>query len=1205
VKRLDVQRVALSGVHLIEASAGTGKTHALTTLYLRAVVELGLLPEQILVVTFTRAATGELRERIRTCLRSARAAIDQSGERADVRHSEILMERTTSDQCRHRLERALLAIDQAAVTTIHGFCAAVLEQHAFESGLPFGTKLVESIDGLLDEIVNDFIVTRLAERNELELLTLRSIGVGAEQLRSLSQLVVGRDDCSLEPELGLAGESLYALRDELDRHRRRALEWLREESHRPLLSGLNKTKPVTGLGKRVEGYLAKVEAWLEDPVHRLEENCPAFERLIELAEKNPAAKTPELLDWFSALRACSEGFSTWRRAIHENGVRVRHEYVEYLRSEIEARKAARDIRTYDDLLRRLRDALTSRGGDALIRTLRERYPLALIDEFQDTDPVQFEVFARIYAEAASLFLIGDPKQSIYAFRGADVENYLVAKRDPRVQCHTLDVNWRSDSLLLAGIEKLYRSHADPFMAAGIDYVPVVARPSAGSLSDASGSPISGIRLLWVESEADDPTALTPKYRARARAIAAAVTHVRLLLATTPRGWGRTVRASEIALLARTNRECQLMAKALRSSAIRSVQTSDSSVLFSEAARSLASLLRALSSPNDSRFVTALLVSELAGFAPSEVERLRNDVDGWEGWIARLLGYRRLWERAGPLAVVVRLCDDLDVRPRLLSQASGERFITDLFHVAELAEVAAKQRPLTPAGVLDWLLGTRAGEQDCSLEQQQLRIEADSQAVLLTTIHRSKGLEFPFVICPFLWDGGMRRTGDNLLFRRRGNDGDKSRHVIHLDPDSLSDDAPPRQAARAEQLRENARLLYVALTRAKHQVALVWSKAVGYETSALYQLLLRGPGGEPGLTSAEETSHFTARARVKHLEEGGAVVVVDGDVHATGSIPTGVIAQTALKVPVALQRIVAATVQTTSYSALTSTASDHAGLGRDVDAFALTALPARGSKGDAAVQPAQAAPELPLVDLPWGSRTGEALHEILEHADFESFATQADDTDVSEILERFGLDAARFTEPVRRGLRGVLDVELQRGHSALRLGNVSRSRRCSELGFLLKVTGLSAEKLVACLRSEVTGLERDYAHDASRLRFDPVTGYLRGFIDLVFELDGRFYVVDYKSNALGSTVDCYGKAALCEEMRRHHYPVQAAIYAAAVDHWLRVNQPRYEYELHFGGVFYLFLRGMLPELGDSCGVFFHRPSADGMRELQAVLAGEAT
>jgi exodeoxyribonuclease V beta subunit len=1206
VKQLDVQRVPLSGVHLIEASAGTGKTHALTTLYLRAVVELGLLPEQILVVTFTRAATGELRERIRTCLRNACVGTDPSDRGEGTWLSESLAQPISSDQSRHRLERALSVIDQAAVTTIHGFCAAVLEQNAFESRLPLGTELLESIDGLLDEVVNDFIVTRLAESSELDWLTLRSIGLGTKQLRSLGQLVVGRDDCALEPEVAPTGESLYAVRDEFERHRRQALEWLREESHLQLLAGLNKTKPAAGLGKRVEGYLAKVEAWLVQPVHRLEQSCPAFERLFELGEKNPAAKTAEVLDWFSELRECDDCFRAWRRVILENGVRVRRQFVEYLRSEIEARKAARDIQTYDDLLRRLRDALTSRGGDALIRTLRERYPLALIDEFQDTDPVQFEVFARIYAHSASLFLIGDPKQSIYAFRGADVENYLVAKRDPRVECHTLDVNWRSDSLLVAGVEKLYRSHPDPFVAAGIDYVPVVARPRAGYLSDVDGSAISGIRLLWLEPEADDIAAVTPKYRARKQAIAAAVTHIRALLATSPRGWGRTVRASEIAVLARTNRECQLMAKALRTSGIRCVQTSASSVLFSEAARSLATLLRALLSPNDSCCVTAWLVDELVGFGPSEVDLLRDDADGWEGWIARLLGYRRIWERAGLLAVVVRLCDELQVKPRLLDQASGERFITDLFHVAELAEVVAKQRRLTLAGVLDWLVCARAGEQDCSAEDQQLRTEADSQAVLLTTVHRSKGLEFPFVLCPFLWDGGPKPSSDFLLFRRRGNDGEKSRQVIDLEPELLGEDAAPRQAARAEQLRENARLLYVALTRAKHQVALVWSKAVGFETSPLYRLLFRSQSPEPGRTDVVGPGVGETRAQVTELEEGGAIVIEDGVVGAPEPVPTGTTPHTALAMPAALQRIVLATVQTTSYSALTATASDHAGVGRDVDSFALTTPPAGGSRRDAGPHPpVQTGPELPLVDLPGGSRTGEALHQILERADFERFATAADDTDVSGILERFGLDAARFTEPVRRGLRAVLDVELQSGDGALRLGNVSRARRCSELEFSLKVAGLSAERLVAGLRPDLTGLDQEYARDVARLRFDPVTGYLRGFIDLVFEYGGRFYVVDYKSNALGCTADCYGKAALCEEMRRHHYPVQAAIYAAAVDGWLRLNQPRYEYESDFGGIFYLFLRGMLPVLGDSSGVFFHRPSAAGLREFQAMLAGEGT
>ncbi len=1210
MKQLDAYGVELSGLHLIEASAGTGKTHAITTLYLRAVIELDLLPEQILVVTFTRAATGELRERIRARLRLAQACLDGSAVSAEPEVVAYLASQGSRERCSYRLERALLVIDQAAVMTIHGFCAKVLEQNAFESRMPFGTELVESLDALLDEVVNDFMVTQLASQGEVELRAMRSIGLGAEELRALGQFVLQREDCILEPPLAESSVTIGEALDELERCRASARVWLDHEPHQRALAGLNKSKPPGAIGTRLAGYVEKVKTWLEEPFHRLKEDCATFERLFELAEKSPSAKTPELLNWFSSLNACSRSFVALRRAVLEFGVKLRKQFVEYLLEQFELRKAVRDVKSYDDLLRRLRDSLVGLAGEVLANSLRERYPLALIDEFQDTDPIQFEVFSRIYQHSASLFLIGDPKQSIYGFRGADVDNYLAAKHDQRVHCHTLHTNWRSDPGLVAGVHRLYRSHPDPFMGAGIEYVDVAPKPTAVDVRDAQGANLSGVRILWPASDGDDSNRGIAKYRARKLSSRATVEHVGRLLRTEPSGWGRAVRASDIAVLGRTNRECQAMANALRARGIRCVQTSDSSVLCSDAAGSLAILLRALLRPNEPRRVTAFFVDELAGESPANIERMRADTDAWECWVERLNGYRRIWERSGLLATVVRMCDELDVKQRVLQKASGERFLTDLFHVAELAQVAAKQQRLMLEGQLDWVMQARSGDMDGSLEDQQLRIEADSEAVLLTTVHRSKGLEFPFVICPFLWDGGARRRSSLLAYRRRMLGDAKGNQVLHLEPRLLKDDAAEFELAQAERLRENARLLYVALTRAKHQVAVVWVKAQGFEHGALGRLLFgaraldEGTGDARAMPIDRQRLSVTREALVD-LCDTGAVVVEDCSAEvsrSSGSVP---LQASSLVEPPGLTRVVTATVQTTSYSALTAVSMVHAEVGRDVDALAPVPLLGPSSIEAAWVGPERLAPELPLLALPAGTRTGEALHAILEQADFQRFEAEGGELDVAGILERFGLDGREFEAKVRRGLCAAMNVPLMSGNPELKLCNVTQAQRRSEFEFLMKVEALSVASLVRGLGPELTGLDASYADDLARLRFDPVTGYLRGFIDLVFEHAGRFYLVDYKSNALGDSAESFEVERLKQEMRRHHYPVQAAIYAAAADRWLRVARVGYDYEAHFGGVFYLFLRGMVPDLGAESGVFFHRPSAQAVGAFEAMLDGRSS
>jgi exodeoxyribonuclease V beta subunit len=521
-------------------------------------------------------------------------------------------------------------------------------------------------------------------------------------------------------------------------------------------------------------------------------------------------------------------------------------------------------------------------------------------------------------------------------------------------------------------------------------------------------------------------------------------------------------------------------------------------------------------------------------------------------------------------------------------------------VAELAQTAARKQRLTLEGQLDWVMRARSGDLESSSEDQQLRIEADSDAVLLTTVHRSKGLEFPFVICPFLWDSGARRKFNYLAYRRRASGSVQSTQVLHLEPKLLEEDAPEYGHASAEQLRENARLLYVALTRAKHQVAVVWVKALGSEKSALAQLLFgpvdscvgEGVGQGPRI-SRDALARRCRNAALSAVDCGRTAAVAE-------ALPA--LKPSRLVEPIGLTRVVAASVQTTSYSALTSVSTVHSEVGRDVDALSGVTQPGEGDTYAGGVDPMRPSVELPLAELPAGPRTGEALHTILELADFQHFEPEGGTPDVAGILERFGLDGPRYEAQVRRGLGAVLEVPLNPMQPVLKLANVAQAQKRSELEFLLKVRALSVARLTSELGPELTGLDAAYQGELGRLHFDPITGYLRGFIDLVFEQGGRFYVVDYKSNALGDNAQCFELGRLKREMRRHHYPVQAAIYAAAVDRWLRGAKAGYDYETHFGGVYYLFLRGMRPELGATSGVFFHRPSAEALQRFERMLEG---
>jgi exodeoxyribonuclease V beta subunit len=1270
MKRLDAATVPLSGIHLVEASAGTGKTHAITTLYCRAVTELGLLPDKILVVTFTRAATAELRERIRLRLREARQSLvsalagEPTGafEGLDAGLQQV-SSRSDAERALARLESALLVIDEAAVMTIHGFCAKVLDGHAFESRMGLSLDLLESTSELVDEIVTDFIATHLSVLSPARLSLLQPRGLDSEAFRQLAALVLSRPRASILPAPTRSTVELDSALEQLSSCRRRALEWLSEATHESDLACLQKTKRGAGLGVRLLGYIEKSRRWLTEPVGELAGRCESFDKLRDLREKNPSQVTPGLARFFELLAACDEAYDQVEAGLEHVALELRRRFALELVGELEGRKQRQRVQTYEDLLERLRSALDGAEGEVLAGALRDKYPLALIDEFQDTDPIQYEVFSRVYGRRACLFMIGDPKQSIYAFRGADVENYLRAAKTVGEQRHTLEVNYRSDPAVIQGLERLLGEHPDPFCGSGIEFVRVHARPDATD-ANTQGDGKSGVLLLYFDDEpgvgsdarrAPDAKGNVelPKYRARALALEATVGHVAKLLSSDAVVQGRRIRPSDVAVLTRTNRECNLVCRALRHAGLRCIETTDGSVLESDAQISIVRLLRALLRQNDVRAVSSLLLDELVGIEPHALPTVNEDESALEDFGERLARWFRVWARSGALAMLLVVLEELDVPARILANPGGERWLTDWTHVAELVQSAATRLRLSPAAQLDWLVAARGSDEHCSLEDRQLRIESDDQAVLVTTIHRSKGLQFPFVICPFLWDGGAEpRRPKAILYRARaaadgaaagvlpkGAKADRSGtspcrepsiDVLHLKPAMLDPAGPEWSRMRAERLAEAARLVYVALTRAKHQAVVPFGPAKGFGETALGRLL--GPTRHaPTLAGTDESAGAlrpTAGSlptfdEIQSALSSGPLEVRRFMPFAPGTereLPLAVSPPpptALLQEPAPLQRVIASSVQVTSYSALTaakgrgtfgdsrpSAANDVGGEpGRDRDLVAVLGPTAPTVLGEpASLEPGEEPEELvTLGALPNGPRTGEALHSIFEAMDFPKFEEDVAEPDVLGILGQHGITVEGDGRALKRALRAILDVSLSKTDPNLKLRRVTAEQRRAELEFMLKIDGLDVERLARALDPEMTAMPESYAEQLRELGFEPVSGYLRGFIDLVFELDGRYYVADYKSNRLGTAPNDYRGDSLREAMMSHHYPVQAALYAAAVDRYLCATLPNYDYEQHFGGVFYLFLRGMHPRYGAESGVFFHRPSEATLRRFVRALS----
>jgi exodeoxyribonuclease V beta subunit len=1185
---LDPLSVPLTGTQLVEASAGTGKTHTITTLYVRLLLERRLRVEQILVVTFTNAATAELKDRVRARVRAALLAFEGRVE-SDPELAELARRSTSRERDAGLLRAALRSLDEAAVFTIHGFCQRVLAEHAFESATGFDQELVAEELPLLLEVVQDFWTRELLDASQAEVQCVIDSG-GLASLLSLARVALDWPDTPVLPEAGPVSTA-GAVGDFLAcRARLRAL-WpaARAEVER-LLNGalLHRGRYAPA---QIEEALAGVDALCARADASLEGLGSACERLRASAlvrAKTRRGSVPEhelfqLMDQLAACRGRAESeLERWWLELSQR-------LVGFVRAEMPRRKAERRVQSFDDLLRQLARALADPRGRELARRLGERYAAALVDEFQDTDPVQFAIFRRVFAaNDGTLFLIGDPKQAIYAFRGADVFAYLEAARDPRVRAWTLGTNFRSDPALVGAINALFGRPTQPFLLPEIQYRPVRARPDARARMSFPDGARAPLEISFVPRALAGRAASLSKSWGEAHLHRHVAAHVSRLLASGAQIDGRAIEPGDVAVLTRTNDQARRIQLELRALRIPSVLHGDASVLDAPEAGELACVLAALADPSDAAAARSALATSLLGFDAEQIDRLRQDEAGWENWVDGLSRWHALWARQGFIQAFRRLMRDTRVPSRLLSLVDGDRRLTNVLHLVELLHQAALERRLGMAGLLQWFDDVRADRtrrEGIASEAQQVRLERDERAVQLTSMHRSKGLEYPVVYCPYLWwDGGLFK-GDQRVLRYHDPD-DALR--LKIDLRKPSEKSAALAQAEDEARSESLRLAYVALTRAKQRSVVMWG-AFRQTSSPLAHLL-----------DAEAPDEESLRAELERLssESGGTIELCDLD--AGPGIELAAASDARLLAARRFSRRLARCWRSSSFSALAAaeeSLSVPAVLGRDLDEQAPEPAPAVRREADELVA---------LHAFPRGARAGDLVHHVLEHLDFQAEPLAIDEL-VASSLERWGFEP-RWREPLASAVSDVLATPLFSSAAAPRLCDVPRARRLSELEFTFPVSPrgrpLVAADLASVLeRNRPSEIAADYPARVSRLGFEPLTGFLRGFIDLVFEHDGRFFIADYKSNHLGPRPEDYRIERISEAMGRHHYHLQYLLYAVAVHRYLRSRLPGYDFDRDFGGVAYLFVRGMHPRSAAERGIFSLRPSRALIEGLSNALGGE--
>ncbi|EPJ8157315.1 exodeoxyribonuclease V subunit beta [Klebsiella pneumoniae] len=1165
---LDPLRLPLIGERLIEASAGTGKTFTIAALYLRLLLGLGgeaaypraISVEELLVVTFTEAATEELRGRIRSNIHELRIACLR-GESDNPLYSALLAEIADKDDAAKTLLLAERQMDEAAVFTIHGFCQRMLSLNAFESGMLFEQQLIEDESRLRYQACADFWRRHCYPLTRDIAAVIHDVWKGPRDLlKSLDRWLQGEAPQLKSPPapnetLAERHQQIIARIDSLKQQWREQvgeIEGVLENS------GLDRRKFNRGnQGK----WMEKVNAWAQEETlsYQLPDALEKFAQSF-LLERTKAGGEPPGHPLFSAVESLLASSLTLTDLVLARAM------VE-IRDAVAREKRRRGELGFDDMLSRLDEALRGDSGETLASAIRQRFPVAMIDEFQDTDPQQYRIFRRIWRRQpeTALLLIGDPKQAIYAFRGADIFTYMKARGDVAAH-YTLDTNWRSSPGMVGSVNRLFSLSDNPFMFHEIPFLPVKAAAKNKGLRftvDAADVPAMNVWLM------PGDTVGSGDYQTFMAQLCA--TQIRDWLSAGQRGrallWrgetSRPVQASDITVLVRNRLEAAQVREALQTLGIPSVYLSNRDSVFETLeAQELLWLLQAVLAPERENTLRSALATSMFGLTALDIENLNQDEQAWDALVEEFSEYRQIWRQRGVMPMLRALMTARHIAENLLATRGGERRLTDILHISELLQEAASQLESEHA-LVRWL-AQHIAEPDSNAASQQMRLESDKHLVQIVTIHKSKGLEYPLVWLPFI---ARFRKQDQAFYH------DRETFAAVLD---LGQDEASLELAEAERLAEDLRLLYVALTRAVWHcslgVAPLSSRKSGnsdFHLSALGRLLQAG----------EAMDAAGLAARLADFCHGDIALQIPGELDITPwQAPAATIPRLSAR---ELQRRIADDWRVTSYSGL----QQH-GFSGGQDLLPRLDVDAAGV-GEVVEEP-----QLTPHQFPRGAAPGTFLHSLFEELDFTQPVPEGW---MAEKLQLSGFDA-QWAPVLTDWLGGVLKTRLPGPDIAL--NQLAARDKQVEMAFYLPIAQLlTAERLDALIRQY-----DPLSADTPPLDFRQVRGMLKGFIDLVFRHEGRYYLLDYKSNWLGEDREAYTRPAMEQAMRAHRYDLQYQLYSLALHRYLRHRLADYDYDRHFGGVIYLFLRGMDGQEGGQ-GIFTTRPVRPLIDGLDQLFAGE--
>lgn len=1223
---MQAHTLPLKHIQLIEASAGTGKTWTIAALYVRLILGHGtdatgfvkpLRPRDILVVTFTEAATAELRERIRNRLAEA-ARFFSGGEHptGDAFLEALRESYSESKEWRglaHRLSLAADDMDEAAIFTIHGWCSRMLKQHAFDSGAAFAMEIETDASVLLGEAIRDFwrvafyplsepacqVVQQVVktpddlEHKIRDLLktapdTLVQLTKPASQAEAIQLLQKALDDC-LEKEQALHTIETQA-RD----------TWVTHQTDIERI--LNEAKHLNGSTYRnLQTRLQEFSTWAKAGIPR-----PDLDHIKYFSsggfKLNKAVKEEPQHEVFMQLANLGTALSEQETQLKHFTVSLYTQATFWVLDAFARAKKRKSRLDYNDLIFQLNAAIKrEQAGERLAAIIRQQYPVAMIDEFQDTDAAQYEIFERIYgqqSDSTAWLMIGDPKQAIYSFRGADIHTYLRAKQREGIQHHTLSVNHRSVQALVNIVNHLFTcadAHkGGAFLFKTVNQDQQVNDPIPFQCVEAKGRPEVWVRnkqtapaltAWYLPSEQENGTVNFTRYRSvMAEQTANEIARLLNESQTGETGFMRDtqitpLQESDIAILVRDCHEAKLIRQALLRRGLRSVYMSDRDSVYATAeASDLQQCLQAFLSPQEGRAIRAALSTTLLSRTYAEIEQLNTDEAVLEGQIRLFSRYHQLWNSQGVLAAVRQFIMDQHLHERLLAQPGGERSLTNMLHLAELLQTEGVHRD-GPEGLLRYFQDA-CQEQEYGNDQNIIRLESDDGLIRVVTLHKSKGLEYPLVFMPFVC--GYKELKDDKLSYYSYHDGNGA---IKLEL-KTEKNTTLLETMKRERLQEDLRLLYVGLTRARQACWLGIAPLVSGNSrqNTLHQgafgYILNGQNKieNEEVKSRLETLLSMKNASLVEISPKADLIQAQTrqsepkqaktrEFNSAPYTPWWVASYSALKFGQASASLEAADTAQLE-------------LGRE-STMINPDIPASAPAGQG------------LHGFPAGTEPGMLLHAVLESIARRGFDNVAQDQKLLEELIRKTIKHKAYIDwhsLLGDWLHRFITNPFPLDGGTLALSSLTNKNCITEMEFWFETTQVGTHTLDEL----VSGYTLNGSTRPQILK-NTLHGMLKGFIDLVFIYQGRYYVLDYKSNRLGSGQSCYSTTQLQSVMASHRYDMQYTLYVLALHRHLKSRlKDCYDYEKHVGGAIYVFLRGL--DNPETHGIYHHKPCLNMIQTL---------